>query len=105
MRDLLEPVSGRTAWHAFTALWPIDVALAQLCVVLGDHTRAHAYLDAVERICERENLAAHRARVALYRVWALRDGGGSRRAPRPGCRGRIAVRRGRAGGALDGLAE
>ncbi len=75
MRDLLEPVSGRTAWHAFTALWPIDVSLAQLCVVLGDHARAHTHLDAAERICERENLVAHRVRVALYRAWALRDAG------------------------------
>ena len=42
IRELLEPVSGRTAWNVFTALWPIDIALAQLCVVLGDHARAHA---------------------------------------------------------------
>ena len=75
MRDLLKPLSERTAWHAFTALWPIDVALAQLSVVLGEHDRAHAYLDAAERLCERENLVAHRVRVALYRAWALRDAG------------------------------
>ena len=76
IRRLLEPVSGHTPWGAtFTALWPNDIALAQLCVVLGDHARAHAYLDAAERICERENLVAHRVRVALYRVWALRDAG------------------------------
>ena len=76
IRRLLEPVSGHTPWGAtFTALWPNDIALAQLCVVLGDHARAHAYLDAAERICQRENLVAHRVRVALYRVWALRDAG------------------------------
>ncbi|MEA2246223.1 MAG: hypothetical protein QOH46_752, partial [Solirubrobacteraceae bacterium] len=75
IRELLHPVSGRTPWNVFTALWPIDIALAQLCVVLGDHARAHAYLDAAERLCERENLVAHRVRVALYRAWALRDAG------------------------------
>lgn len=75
IRELLEPVSGRTAWSVFTALWPIDIALAQLCVVLGDHARAHAYLDAAEEICQRNNLPAHRVRVELYRAWALRDAG------------------------------
>ena len=76
IRRLLEPLSGHAPWGAtFTAIWPNDVALAQLCVVLGDHTRAHAYLDAAERICERENLVAHRVRVALYRAWARRDAG------------------------------
>jgi hypothetical protein len=76
IRRLLEPLSGHTPWGAtFTALWPNDIALAQLCVVLGDHARAHAYLDAAERVCERENLVAHRVRVALYRAWALRDAG------------------------------
>ena len=75
IRELLEPVSGRTPWNAFTALWPIDIALAQLCVVLGEHARAHEYLDAAERTCERNDLVAHRVRVALYRAWALRDAG------------------------------
>ena len=75
IRELLEPVSGRTAWNMFTALWPIDIALAQLSVVLGEHARAHEYLDAAERTCERNDLAAHRVRVALYRAWALRDAG------------------------------
>jgi DNA-binding SARP family transcriptional activator len=76
IRRLIEPLSGHTPWGAtFTALWPNDIALAQLCVVLGDYARAHAYLDAAERICEREKLVAHRARVALYRAWALRDAG------------------------------
>ena len=75
IRELLEPVSGRTPWNAFTALWPIDIALAQLSVVLGEHARAHEYLDAAERTCERNDLVAHRVRVALYRAWALRDAG------------------------------
>ncbi len=75
IRELLEPVSGRTAWSVFTALWPIDIALAQLCVVLGDHARAHDYLDAAEETCERNDLPAHRVRVELYRAWALRDAG------------------------------
>ena len=75
IRELLEPVSGRTAWNAFTALWPNDIALAQLSVVLGDHAAAHAYLDAAEELCEREDLVAHRVRVALYRAWALREAG------------------------------
>ncbi len=77
IRELLEPVSGRTAWSVFTALWPIDIALAQLCVVLGDYARAHAYLDAAEETCERNDLLAHRVRVELYRAWALRDAGES----------------------------
>lgn len=75
IRELLEPVSGRTAWNAFTALWPVDIALAQLSVVLREHARAHEYLDAAERTCERNDLVAHRVRVALYRAWALRDAG------------------------------
>ena len=75
IRELLEPVSGRTPWNAFTALWPIDIALAQLSVVLGEHARAHELLDAAERTCERNDLVAHRVRVALYRAWALRDAG------------------------------
>ncbi len=78
IRRLLEPLSGHTPWGAtFTALWPNDIALAQLCVVLGDHVAAHAYLDAAERTCERNDLVAHRVRVALYRAWALRDAGES----------------------------
>ncbi len=75
IRDHLEPLSGRTARGAFNALWPIDVALAQLCVVLGHHDRALAYLDGAARICERENVVADRVRIALYRAWALRDAG------------------------------
>jgi DNA-binding SARP family transcriptional activator/tetratricopeptide (TPR) repeat protein len=75
IRERLEPVSGRTAWSVFTALWPIDIALAQLSVVLGEHARAHEYLDAAERTCERNDLVVHRVRVALYRAWALRDAG------------------------------
>ena len=39
--ELLAPVAGRTAWPVI-ALWPIDLALAQLCVVLGDHPGARS---------------------------------------------------------------
>jgi tetratricopeptide (TPR) repeat protein len=75
IRELLEPVTGRTPWNAFTALWPIDIALAQLSVVLGDHARAHTYLDAAEETCRRNDVPAHRVRVELYRAWALREAG------------------------------
>lgn len=72
IRELLVPVSGRTAWAAFTALWPVDLALAQLSVVLGEEEDAVCYLDAAASLCEELELPQHRVRVALHRAWAAR---------------------------------
>lgn len=75
MRELLTPVAGRTAWASLAALWPNDLALAQLCVVLEDHEAAQGHLDAAADMCDRCDLPYHRVRVALHRAWAARAAG------------------------------
>ena len=103
IRELLEPVSGRTPWNAFTALWPIDIALAQLSVVLG---RARPR-PRVSR-CRRADLRAQRPRRppgagrAVPGVGAARRGEAVDAGSALGRGGRLAVRRCRAGGAPDG---
>ncbi|MGH9184924.1 MAG: BTAD domain-containing putative transcriptional regulator, partial [Acidimicrobiales bacterium] len=77
LRPLLVPLSGRTLWQASVCLWPIDLALGQLAVVVGDHESARRHLGAAEATCVRCKTPIHLARCKVHQAWALSRAGGS----------------------------
>lgn len=66
----LEPWAGRMSWTGCSSLGPIDVVLAELQHLLGNHDKAHAYADAATQLVAHDKwpIQAMRCELTQYRL-------------------------------------